>query len=80
MILIWNDAKSFQRHLEDMRVFRRSHLVNPGEGPKMLKDLPMPSDIKPEYEPGSCKGFTNTSGKVILIPIWEIVLCRGSQN
>jgi hypothetical protein len=46
----------------------------------MLKDFPMPSDIKPEYEPGSFKGFTDTRGKVILVPIWEIELCRGSQN
>jgi hypothetical protein len=80
MILIWNDAKSFQRHLEDMRAFRQSHFVNPGEVPKILKDFPVQSDIKPEYEPGSLKSFTDTNGKMILVPIWEIELCRGSQN
>lgn len=80
MILVWNDAKSFQRHLEDMRVFRRSHLVNPMEGRKMLNDFPRLSDIKPEYEPGNYSGVTDIKGKVILIPIWKIALERGSHN
>jgi len=63
-----------------MRVFRQSHVVNPGEGLKLLKDFPVQSDIKPPRETGFIKSLTDARGKLILIPIWEIALCRGSQN
>jgi hypothetical protein len=80
MILTWNDAKSFQRHLEDMRVFRQSHLIDLGEGLKMLKDMPIPFDIKPQCETGTITSFTDTRGKVIIVPLWKITLSIGSQN
>ena len=80
MILTWNDAKSFQRHLEDMSTFRRSHFMAPWEGLKMLKDMPIPCDIKPQCETGMITALTDTRGKVIIVPIWKISLPRCSQN
>jgi hypothetical protein len=81
MVLVWNDIKSFQRHLEDMKVFRQAHLDSaPMEGLKLLKDMPIPFDATPSCGTGIIKSFTDTRGKVILVPIWKTTLPRGSQN
>jgi hypothetical protein len=81
MILIWNDVHSFERHLEDMRLFRRSHNdIPPVVELKFFKDMPIPFDIEPPRETGIIKSFTDSRGKLILVPIWETTLPRGSQN
>jgi hypothetical protein len=80
MILTWNDAKSFECHIEDMRVFRQSHFAATWEELKMLKDIPTPFDIGPQCQKGIITTFTDTRGKVIIVPIWEITLPRSSQN
>jgi hypothetical protein len=81
MILIWNDIKSFQRHLEDMKSFRQSHLDSPPEVElKIFKDMPLPWDVTPPRETGIIKSFTDDRGKTILVPIWKTTLARGSQN
>ena len=81
MVLVWNNIKSFQRHLEDMKSFRRTHLeAPPGEGLTLLKDMPIPFDIIPPCGTGIIKSFTDGRGKVILVPIWKTTLPRGSQN
>jgi len=81
MVLVWNDIKSFQRHLEDMKVFRQAHLDSaPMEGLKLLKDMPIPFDIEPPRETGLVKSFIDSRGKLILVPIWKTELSKGSQN
>lgn len=81
MILVWNDIHSFERHLENMRLFRRLHNdIPPAAELKALKDMPIPFDIAPPREAGIIKSFIDSRGKLILIPIWETTLPRGSQN
>ena len=81
MILVWNNVKSFQRHLEDMRLFRRSHHdIPPVAELKAFKDIPIPFDIEPPRETGLVKSFIDSRGKLILVPIWETELSKGSQN
>jgi hypothetical protein len=81
MVLVWNDIKAFQQHLEDMKAFRQSHFdAPPPEGLKQLKDIPIPFDSIPASGTGIIKSFTDTRGKVILVPIWKTTPPRGSQN
>jgi hypothetical protein len=81
MVLIWNDIKSFQRHLEDMKEFRQSHLdAAATEGLKLLKDMPIPFDSIPSCGTGIIKSFTDARGKIILVPIWKTTPPKGSQN
>ncbi len=80
MILVWNDAKSFQRHLEDMRKFRQSHRSLPGSELTLLKGMPTPQDINFPRNTGGGRHLLKTGGKTIIVPIWKIVLARGSQN
>jgi len=80
MILVWNDAKSFQRHLEDMRIFRQSHQGLPGSELRLFKGMPTPHDVNYPCNTGGGRRLIKTSGKTIIVPIWKIVLPRGSQN
>lgn len=79
MALVWNDAKSFKRHLEQMREFRQSHHHNPGDGLAQLKDMP-PGDTHSLSKTGGAGGFITIRGKSAIVPIWEIVPPRNSQN
>lgn len=81
MILVWDNIKSFQRHLEDMRLFHNLHAHNtPVADLKILKDMPMPFDIDLPRETGLVKSVYDTRGKLILVPIWRVGLSKGSQN
>lgn len=80
MILVWNDAKSFQRHLEDMRKFRQSHQGLPGSELTLLKGMPTPRDTNYPRNSGGGRRLIKTGGKTIIVPIWKIVIPRGSQN
>ncbi len=81
MILVWDNIKSFQQHLEDMRLFRKSHFhKTPVVDLRMLKDMPIPFDIKLPQETGLIKSVYDSRGRLILVPIWRVNLSRGSQN
>ncbi len=80
MALVWNDAKSFRQHLEHMRMFRQSHRSDLEGRFAPLKDMPTPCDIHPPSKTGGARGFISARGKSVLVPVWEIVLPRNSQN
>ncbi|OGO17633.1 MAG: hypothetical protein A2Z15_01495 [Chloroflexi bacterium RBG_16_50_11] len=81
MILVWDNVKSFQRHLEDMRSFRHFHHINsPAAELKMMKDMPVPFNITPPHETGLIKSICDARGKIILVPIWQVTPARGLQN
>jgi hypothetical protein len=81
MILVWDNIKSFQQHLEDMRQFRRAHLQNtPRAELSMLKTMPIPFDFTLPQETGLVKKIYDSRGKLMLVPIWRITPSRGSQN
>ena len=80
MILVWNDVKSFQRHLEEMCQFRRAHRWSEAASLRLLKDMPILFDVNPPENAGRIAGFTGAGGKCVVVPIWKVAPPRGSQN
>ncbi len=81
MILVWNNIKTFQQHLEDMRQFRLSHIQNaPKAELRMFKTMPIPFDVTLPQEPVPVRNIYDSKGKLMLVPIWRITPSRGSQN
>ena len=78
MVLVWNDAKSFKRHLEHMRMFRQTHHSDEGRLAP-LKEIPTLCNIHTLSKPG-IRGPISIRGKSALVPIWEIAPPRNSQN
>jgi len=76
MILVWNDAKSFNRHLENMRAFRRSHKAGVEYPGNLLRDMPALRDI----QPGGNAGGSFSCGGMVAVPIWKITLDRNMRN
>ncbi len=81
MILVWQDVRSFQRHLEDMGRFRRSH-EGAGVPEGSFRDMPAVFDIEPGDYPGraGAPAFTRVRGRSTIVPIWKIDLPGGSRN
>lgn len=81
MILVWDDARSFQRHLEDMGRFRHSH-----EGAAVVTgsfhDMPTVFDVEPAgcAERAGAPVFTRVRGRPVIVPIWKIDLPGCSHN
>ena len=80
MVLIWNDAKSFQRHLEDMKEFRQSHDGIFTNEIDLIKDMPATYDIDSPTRVGGCRHVITNSSKTIIVPIWKIQLPGNIQN
>ena len=80
MALVWNDAISFKRHLEHMRMFRQSHHSDLEGGLALLKDMPTQGDAHSLSKIGGAGGFIRIRGKSALVPMWEIVLPSNAQN
>ncbi|MGD0780706.1 MAG: hypothetical protein ABR954_08040 [Dehalococcoidales bacterium] len=86
MILVWNNINSFNRHLKDMRVFCQAHKNGQKWEPKItedvktLKDMGLLFDVQPPHEKGLIRSITDARGKIVFVPIWEMILPRGSQN
>jgi hypothetical protein len=79
MILVWDNARSFQRHVEAMRIFRRSHAMRPLEH-LFFRDMPSPYDIDLDRGGKLIKSLTDSRGRAIIVPIWKISAPPGSQN
>jgi hypothetical protein len=77
--LIWNNEESYRQHLEHMKMFRRTH-QNDLKGKFTRNDIRTSSDIHPQDKTGKDREFVSARGKPVLIPVWEIVPPRGSQN
>ena len=80
MALVWNDAKSFKRHLEQMRMFRQAHHSDAKSRLALIKDMPNSCDIDPQSKCGESRVFNRTRRRSLTVPIWEIELPRNSQN
>jgi hypothetical protein len=79
MILVWYNAKSFQRHIEEMGRFRRSHAGLP-DIVKSFHDMPALEDVIAPDNPGRAGAFATVRGRPAVVPIWEIVPPAGSRN
>lgn len=81
MILVWDNIKSFQQHVADMRLFRSSHTPKaPVVDLRMLNDMPVSFDVTLPHETGLIKNVYDTRGKLVLVPIWRVNLSRGAEN
>jgi hypothetical protein len=78
--LVWHDAKSFKRHLEQMRMFRLTHHDNLKSRFALLKDMPVSGGVHFPSKTGGTRGLISMRGKSTLIPVREIVLHENSQN
>ncbi|MFC1941625.1 hypothetical protein ACFLWU_00195 [Chloroflexota bacterium] len=78
--VVWNDTKSFKRHLEYMRVFRQSHKITFGTGTNRLKNMPALCGIDRHDKSEGTRDFNNTSGRPIVVYLWDIELPNNSQN
>lgn len=79
MILIWNDAKSFKRHIEAMRIFRHSHSAYAVDG-ALLRDIPAAYEIALSNGERMVAFLTDSKGNLIFVPIWKMATPPGSQN
>jgi hypothetical protein len=79
MILVWQDARSFQRHLENMDRFRRAH-AGVERAIRSFHDMPAIFDVDPAGSPGRRGAFATVRGRPTVVPIWEIDLPGGAQN
>jgi hypothetical protein len=79
MILVWNDVKSFNRHLENMRHFRQRHLADEERG-LIIRDMPVIRDIHVPFGVGGARCFYDIGPRVKVIPLWEITLPAFLQN
>ncbi len=80
MALVWDDIKTFRRHMEAMRIFRQSHPGIPPEGLRPLNKIPVSPDKNPAGGQGILTSFTPARARIILVPIWKMKSTEGSQN
>jgi hypothetical protein len=80
MILFWNNVKSFNRHLENMRRFRQWHRANERCDWHIIKDMPIIHDIHVSLHAGGARRFHNVNNREMLVPLWKITLPRITQN
>jgi hypothetical protein len=80
MMLVWNDAKSFNRHLENMRSFRRRHGSDAKCPTYLLRDMPVSQHVQPRVTSGgACRSLSSRSF-VISVPVWKITLPGDIRN
>jgi hypothetical protein len=81
MILVWDNIKSFQRHLEDMKLFRRGHKDSEVRvAPKMFKDMPVPMGIKTVNEARLHEHIYSEIYELEFVPLWDVSLPKNSHN
>jgi hypothetical protein len=80
IILVWNDIRSFQKHVEDMKQFSREHKNNPPNELYMMKNMPLPGNFQPADTQGGQKILISSRRKYTLVPLWEVELPKGVQN
>jgi hypothetical protein len=79
MILVWSDAKSFSRHLENMRHFHKLHRADMKCGWSLIKDMPTLRDIRVPAGSGGTRGYLNAVGPMV-VPLWKLTLPAGVKN
>jgi len=80
IILVWNNARSFQKHIEDMKQFSREHKNIPPNEIYMTKNMPLPGNFGPTNARGGQKILISSKRKNTLVPLWAVELPKGVQN
>jgi hypothetical protein len=80
MILVWNDAASFNRHLELMISFRRSHRMNVKRDWHFFKDMPVLQGVTPRNNAGGINRQFDAGNGPVMFPVKEVTLADNYQN
>ena len=80
MILVWHDAKSFNRHLEYTRCFQQFHRAFEKRDWNIIKDMPFARDIHIPLSDGGARCSFDLSPGAMVIPLWKIVLPGFMRN
>lgn len=80
IILVWNNTRSFQKHVADMKKFREEHKNSDANEFFMLKDMPLPGNFQPANPQGGSKIQISAKRKSTLVHLWGVELPRGVQN
>jgi hypothetical protein len=79
MTLTWENTGAFKQHMEEMESFRRAHPdLAPVEQLKLVRAASSTGN-------STCRGnqpasFTDSRGKAIVVPIWDMTMPKGSEN
>jgi len=77
----WKNIEPFKRHMEEMDCFRRAHAnMAPAEPEKTNGLLTGPRMFPTPRHDVAENMFTDEQGRVIVVPIWDVTIPRGSQN
>jgi len=80
MILAWNDADSFNRHLEMMQACRQAHRANVKCDWNLLKDMPVLEGIQLKNIAGGVNRQFNTNSRPVMVPLRKITMPGNYQN
>jgi hypothetical protein len=80
MILLWNDVKSFNRHLESMKRFHQRHQANEKKDWNLIKDMPMMRGIHVSLNAGGAQRHFGANSYKTVVPLWKFTLPGNSQN
>ena len=78
--LMWTDAVSFKEHLNDMRIFRKSHAINLTGKTAPLKDVSAAQITEHKSETAYVGDIFSFIDKHFLVSQWDISLSRDIQN
>ena len=79
MILVWNDNKSFSRHLENMRGFRERHGAETECDRDLIRDMPALGEVRVPADTGGTRGHVDAAGPTV-VPLWKFTLPAGVKN
>ena len=79
MILVWNDSKSFSRHLENMRCFCAGNGADGKCGWDIIKDMPVLRDVRVPPETGGTRSNLEDAGPGV-VPLWKFTLPTEIKN
>ena len=79
MILVWNNRKSFGRHLENMHRFRARHGAGAKCGWDFIKDMPALGDICVPADTGGARRRLEAASPTV-VPLWKFTLPADVKN
>jgi len=80
MMLVWKDVRSFNRHLESMRTFRRRHGTGIRRLSSLLKDMPATLVMSPGRNTGGAFRPASPRGMAVSFPLWQVRLPGSARN
>jgi hypothetical protein len=80
MILVWNSADSFNRHLEMVKTLRRSLQASVKRDWYLLRDMPVLQGITLKNNAGGVSRQCDTSNRPVIVPIRKITMPGNFQN